>query len=69
MDKHIREDGDNCFTCEFCMYDMDDVMICAGRTKEYGMPVDLLQVMFPNGCEEWEMSFFEFCRRMDAAKG
>ena len=37
--------------CNNCVFNMG---VCAGRTKEYGMPIEKVMQLFPNGCEEFE---------------
>lgn len=55
--KDILKSG--CNICEF-----NSGMVCAGYAKckdngkyTYGMPIDESSKMFPNGCDDYEMSF------------
>lgn len=57
----------NCDTCEF-----NFVEVCAGHGTRidngqdtYGMPMDKAYEMFPNGCDDWGISFGEYCRCVD----
>ena len=50
-----------CATCEFCMSGDDD-LVCAGGTDTYGMKIKETEKMFPNGCDEWEISIKDYCR-------
>ncbi len=52
----------NCSTCEF-----NFGVVCASHgvrldngLDTYGMSIDLSCDMFPNGCDEWEISFESF---------
>ena len=56
------EKDHNCSTCEFNFGN-----VCAGYGKRtdngestYGMPMDEAEKMFPNGCEDWGISFGAF---------
>lgn len=53
----------NCSTCEF-----NFGTVCAGYGKRtdngedtYGMIMDDAIAMFPNGCDDWGISFDAFC--------
>lgn len=56
-----------CDTCEFKFYGDDG--ICAGHgtiensTKDtYGMKIKETKELFPNGCDNWGISFEAFCK-------
>lgn len=45
---------DNCYNCIFNMSDSPFHSVCAGRTDIYGMDIDEVVKLYPNGCDEWE---------------
>ena len=62
MEKSSKEMFDKikcCATCVFCMVGNDEI-VCAGRTDEYGFPIDKMKKIYPNGCEEYEVSIHDY---------
>lgn len=51
---------DNCYNCIFNMPDSPFHSICAGRSDIYGMDIDDVVKLYPNGCDEWESDFESF---------
>lgn len=49
----------SCKNCEFAMSGNGQI-ICSGRSDDYGRNITELIKLFPDGCEEWEISFNEF---------
>lgn len=49
----------NCKTCEFCM-PCKETLVCAGRDKEYGFPIEEMIKKYPNGCECFNYSLDAF---------
>ena len=44
-----------CETCVFCMVGNGE-FVCAGRTEEYGFPIEKMIKKYPKGCEEYEVN-------------
>ena len=61
-----------CGSCELCMPNNKGDLICAGGIdlpdgrNTYGMSIEETEKIFPNGCEDYEISFHCF---MDEALG
>lgn len=52
----------SCVTCEF-----NTGIVCMGSGRRtvngentYGMPIEEAKKMFPDGCEDWELSFADY---------
>lgn len=45
----------NCMRCVFCMGN-----VCAGRSEDYGEPIEKVRMKFPNGCEEFKYTLNDF---------
>lgn len=59
IDRKLEEVEKCCGTCE-----LNAGVACMGYGKRtdngeptYGMPIEDAEKMFPNGCEDWEVSF------------
>ena len=54
-DKLVKK---NCSTCEF-----NFGWICAGHSSTYGMNIEKVAVMLPNGCDDYKISFKAFMKQ------
>lgn len=45
-------------SCDTCAFDFGTV--CAGNTDYYGVPMETVAELFPNGCDNWEISMDSF---------
>lgn len=50
----------DCKSCDICEFNMG---VCAGRSDIYGKPIDEVKKSYPDGCDEFEISFSEFMNR------